>query len=434
MSIAPGERFAGYTVVRLLGSGGMGEVYLAEHPRLPRQDAIKVLRKDVSADTEYQARFDREADFAADLVHPSIVRVYDRGEYDGQLWISMEYVDGTDAAQLLRRRGALPADEVLHIIGAVADALDYAHQRKLLHRDIKPANILLTDVGAELPRVLLADFGIARRMGDTSRLTATSMTVGTVAYAAPEQLMGADVDGRADQYSLAATAFELLTGSPPYLHDNPAAVISQHITAPPPPIAGRRPDLADLDPVLSRALAKAPGDRYDTCAEFAAALRDSIGGPADLTMPAQAYRTPKPTKKTRPRRARLGIAALAVLATGGVALAAYLMGEREPETHQATTAPSVPVVLIGADCATLGAAGQSSTGEKAYCARLPSTGDTMWSIYSGTVPVPTATPAATDQVYPAGIEQQVQVCVTETHQDRATCRENVRRGNLVGPP
>ncbi len=105
MSIAPGERFAGYTVVRLLGAGGMGEVYLAAHPRLPRQDAIKVLRKDVSADAEYQARFEREADFAADLMHPNIVRVYDRGEHDGQLWISMEYVDGTDAGQLLRGTG-----------------------------------------------------------------------------------------------------------------------------------------------------------------------------------------------------------------------------------------------------------------------------------------------------------------------------------------
>lgn len=125
MSIAPGERFAGYTVVRLLGAGGMGEVYLAAHPRLPRQDAIKVLRKDVSADAEYQARFEREADFAADLMHPNIVRVYDRGEHDGQLWISMEYVDGTDAGQLLRGgqgSGGLPADEVVHIISAVADA------------------------------------------------------------------------------------------------------------------------------------------------------------------------------------------------------------------------------------------------------------------------------------------------------------------------
>ncbi|MHA3024576.1 serine/threonine-protein kinase [Mycobacterium sp. BMJ-28] len=429
MSIAPGEQFAGYTVVRLLGSGGMGEVYLAQHPRLPRRDAIKVLRKDVSADTEYQARFDREADYAADLIHPAIVRVYDRGEHDGQLWISMEYVDGTDAGQLLRERGDLSADEVVHIVSAVAEALDYAHQRKLLHRDIKPANILLTDIGAGRPRVLLADFGIARRMGDTSRLTATSMTVGTVAYAAPEQLLGTHIDGRADQYSLAATAFELLTGSPPYLQDNPAAVISQHITAPPPPIAGRRPELADLDPVLSRALAKSPEDRYRSCAEFASALRASIGGPVDLTVPAHVYRKPKP----RRGRTRLAVGVLAVLAASGVAAAAYLVGERERAGHP-SAAPNVPVVLIGADCATLGAAGQNSSGEKAYCARLPSTGDTMWSIYSGTVPVPHLTPAATDPTYPPGIEQQVQVCVTETHQDRATCRENIRRGNLVGPP
>jgi serine/threonine-protein kinase len=219
-------------------------MYLVEHPRLPRQDALKVLPESMTADGDYRERFNREADLAARLFHPHIVGVHDRGEFNGRLWISMDYVEGTDAAQLVRDRypAGMHIDEVLAIVAAVAGALDYAHQRGLLHRDVKPPNILLTrpdDDGER--RILLADFGIARQLGDISGLTATNLTVGTVAYAAPEQLMGAEIDGRADQYALAATAFHLLTGAPRYQHSNPVEVISQHLTAPPPKLSDRRP-------------------------------------------------------------------------------------------------------------------------------------------------------------------------------------------------
>ncbi len=243
MPLAAGQTFADYTIVRLLGSGGMGDVYLAEHPRLPRRDALKVLRNDVCADNEYRRRFDREADLAATLWHPHIVGVHDRGDVDGQIWISMDYVDGTDAAELLRDRypNGMPKEDVLNIITGVAEALDYAHQQGLLHRDVKPANIMLSDPTEGEQRVLLGDFGIARRVDDANNLTATNMTVGTVFYAAPEQLMGEDLDGRADQYALAATAFHLLSGSPPFHHSNPTVVISQHLTASPPAISDRRP-------------------------------------------------------------------------------------------------------------------------------------------------------------------------------------------------
>ena len=163
MPLAPGEVFAGYTIVRLLGTGGMGEVYLAEHPRLPRQDALKILGADVSADNDYRQRFIREADLAATLWHPNIVRINDRGEFNGQLWIAMDYVDGTDAASLLQDRypAGMPADEVAKIIAAVASALDYAHQHDLLHRDVKPANILLAHPDSGEQRILLSDFGMA---------------------------------------------------------------------------------------------------------------------------------------------------------------------------------------------------------------------------------------------------------------------------------
>ena len=283
MPLADGATFAGYTIVRLLGAGGMGEVYLAQHPRLPRRDALKVLPASVSADDEYRERFDREADIAATLWHPHIVGVHDRGEFDGQLWISMDYVEGTDAARLLREqlsRTACPEHEVAEIITAVADALDYAHQRNLLHRDVKPANILLAHPESGDQRILLADFGIARWANDISGLTATNMTVGTVSYAAPEQLMGERLDGRADQYALAATAFHLLTGSPPFQHSNPAVVISQHLSAAPPAIGEQRPELAGLDPVLAKALAKAPADRFERCADFARALAHQLGSGA----------------------------------------------------------------------------------------------------------------------------------------------------------
>ena len=216
MPLANGQMFAGYTIIRLVGSGGMGEVYLAQHPRLPRRDALKLLPHDWSADAEYRARFNREADLASTLWHPHIVGVHDRGEEDGQLWISMDFVDGLDAARLLADRYpvGMPVEEVARIVAAVASALDYAHKQGLLHRDVKPANIMLTHLDDEgEQRVLLTDFGIARNVNDISGLTATNMTVGTVAYAAPEQLLGEDIDGRADQYSLATTAYQLLTGS-----------------------------------------------------------------------------------------------------------------------------------------------------------------------------------------------------------------------------
>jgi serine/threonine protein kinase, bacterial len=278
-----GDKFAGYTILRQLGEGGMAEVYLALHPRLPRRDVIKVLAEAVTADPEFRERFNREADLAATLWHPHIVGVHDRGEFDGQLWISMDYVEGTDAARLVkeRYREGMPVHEVCAIVQAVAGALDYAHDRGLLHRDVKPANILLTHPEGGERRILLADFGVARHLGNISGITETNVAVGTVAYAAPEQLAGGNIDGRADQYALAATAFHLLTGAPPFQHANPIAVISQHLHEDPPRLSDYRPELAHLDDVFRKALAKQPEDRFDRCRTFAGAVSERLDDVAD---------------------------------------------------------------------------------------------------------------------------------------------------------
>ena len=278
MPLRIGETFAGYRIIKLLGSGGMGEVYLARHPRLPRHDALKVLRADISSDPSFRERFTREADLAADLLHPHIVGIHDRGEEEGQLWIAMDYVDGTDAANLIQQRypAGMPAELVVAIIGAVASALDYAHRKGLLHRDVKPANIIIANTSGDDRSIFLADFGIARPLDDTSGLTTTNMTVGTVAYAAPEQLLGDAIDGRADEYALAATTYHLLTGAQLFPHSNPAVVISRHLNAPSPALAGQRPELASVDPVLAAALAKDPGDRFACCADFALAFTETV--------------------------------------------------------------------------------------------------------------------------------------------------------------
>jgi serine/threonine-protein kinase len=357
-----GEVFAGYTIIRRLGTGGMGQVYLAQHPRLPRRDALKVLPSELTANDEFRQRFNREADLAASLYNEHIVGIHDRGEYDGQLWISMDYVDGTDAAKLLRSKypSGMPKAEVLEIISAVADALDYAHSRGLLHRDVKPANVLLTDVSPRR-RILLADFGIARELGDISGLTATNMLVGTTAYCAPEQLQGSDLDGRADQYALGCTAFDLLAGSAPFRHSNPAVVITQHLSAPPPHISERRPDLADLDGPITKALAKKPADRYPTCADFAAALGSRLNaaakvaevaaGPTEV-IPAPTEVIAKPpspspaSTKARPGLRGPAMVIAALVAVALVAVGAYagvrMLGARGNQ-HKSSSAPAQSV-------------------------------------------------------------------------------------------
>lgn len=358
MSLRIGDTFAGYRVLRLLGSGGMGEVYLVQHPRLPRQEALKILRPDFSQDSAFRERFIREADLASGLRHPHIVGIHDRGEHDGQLWIAMDYIEGADLSQLLAQRylQGMPVGHALSIVTAISSALDYAHKKGLLHRDVKPANIIVADLETDDPKVLLADFGIARPLDDTGGITTTNMTVGTVAYAAPEQLMGEDIDGRADQYALAAATYHLLAGAQPFPHTNPAVVISRHLNAPAPALADVRPDLTVLDPILASALAKHPDNRFERCTDFARALTEAVDPQAirtdaTPTTPA-AHRRPVVRSPSAIDRADahsgsarsvswqlIGVSAVVALLLGGVA-ALWRPWNHLPDISRTDTVPS----------------------------------------------------------------------------------------------
>ncbi|MBD0861278.1 protein kinase [Gordonia sp. zg691] len=275
----PGSLFAGYRVLSLLGRGGMGQVWLVEHPTLGRREALKIISPDPS-DPSFHERFRNEARTAAALDHPGIVTVYTHGVENGSPWFSMTYLDGDD----LTGAGPLPIDDVVAIVGKVGDALDYAHGRRVIHRDIKPANIVVSrDRDGRVSRVTVLDFGIARLI-DGAKLTATNLFVGTLAYAAPELLTGEAAVPASDQYALACTTFQLLTGRQPFPGSTPMALISGHINSPVPRISDHVPGLAALDPVFARAMAKNPADRFASCSAFAAALtRAAVHTPAVRT-------------------------------------------------------------------------------------------------------------------------------------------------------
>lgn len=277
--LGAGTTFAGYQVEGVLGQGGMGTVYLARHPRLPRSVALKLLNREVSTDRELVRRFEREADVVAQLEHPGIVGVFDRGAEDGHLWIAMQYIRGTDAASW--KSAGQPPATVVRLLSETASALDYAHSRGVLHRDIKPANILIAEADEfREAHAVLTDFGIARLTdANNTKITATGTFTATLAYGSPEQLSGEDVDHRTDQYSLACTLFAMLAGQPPYASTNPGQVVMGHIAQPVPQLTGFRADLPTaINAVVERAMAKSRDERFATCGEFTAAAAAALEG------------------------------------------------------------------------------------------------------------------------------------------------------------
>jgi serine/threonine protein kinase len=258
----------GYRIVEAIGRGGTSVVYRAEQIRLGRPAALKLLTATLG-EADFRDRFLRESKLAASLDHPSIVPVFDAGEEDGLLYIAMAFVDGSDLKTMLVDEGRLPLRRALRIVGQIASALDTAHARGLVHRDVKPANILV----GEGDRAFLSDFGVVKELASAGT-TRTGSFVGTIAYCAPEQIEGGEVDARADQYALACVLYECLVGTSPFHRSSDVAVLNAHLHAAPPKLTKAAPDLPDaLEPVLAKALSKSPLDRYPSCGEFVAALR-----------------------------------------------------------------------------------------------------------------------------------------------------------------
>jgi Protein kinase domain len=324
-----GTELAGYRIVEPLGSGATSVVYRAEHVRLGRQAALKLLTP-AFGEADFQERFLRESQLAASLDHPSIVPVYDAGDEDGLLYIAMACVEGSDLKTLLAEECRLPARRALRIIGQIGSALDAAHVRGLVHRDVKPANIL---VAAE-DRSYLSDFGVVKELASNGT-TRTGSFVGTTEYSSPEQIEGQSVDGRADVYALACVLYECLAGTPPFHRPSEVAVLNAHLHAPPPKLTRAAPDVPPaLEPVIEKALSKSPLDRYATCGEFLSAARAAVA-------------------ERRVHRRRLAVSltllALAALIGAGIATGVYALvdngGVRTVTTRPTAQPRSIPPSL-----------------------------------------------------------------------------------------
>ena len=352
-----------YELEELVGSGGMSSVYRAHDSLLERHVALKVMHEQLLSEGDHVERFRREARLAAQLSHPNIVTVIDRGEQEGRQFIVFEYVEGENLKALVEREAPLPEREAIELALQVADGLAFAHAHGLVHRDVKPQNVLLTEDG----RAKVTDFGIARSIDVHRGLTQTGTVMGTSDYISPEQARGGPVDACSDIYSLGAVLYELLTGDVPFTGDNFVSVAMRHINEPPPSVRERRPELSPrIDAAVRKAMAKDRDDRFPSMEAFAAELRACLAepdgasvGPSDRTLVVPGPRQ-RPRRRRRPRAPMerpsvwpliLLLAGLAVLA--GIFAAVFaLTGSPTkfvPAIRKATggSATSKPVRLAG---------------------------------------------------------------------------------------
>ena len=357
-----GELIAGrYELEELVGTGGMSSVYRAHDRLLERDVALKVLHEQYTADDDYVERFRREARSVAQLSHPNVVTVIDRGEQDGRQFIVFEYVDGENLKTLVEREGPLPERAALELTLQVAQALGFAHEHGLVHRDVKPQNVLLNGDG----QAKVTDFGIARSLDVQGGLTQTGTVLGTSDYIAPEQARGAQADAKSDIYSLGAVLYELLTGDVPFPGDNFVAVAMRHINEPAPSVRERRPDVSPrVDALIRRAMAKDPRDRFgsmdELCRELSACLEAGGGVAGAETMVVAPPRRPSRRERRAARQptARPSVWPLILLLAGLAVLAGILAavfaftgsGDRIRNLvhHKTTTAANAGPVKLNA--------------------------------------------------------------------------------------
>jgi eukaryotic-like serine/threonine-protein kinase len=323
LSVVVGELIAErYELQELVGTGGMSSVYRAHDRLLERDVALKVLHEEYTADTDYVERFRREARSVAQLSHPNIVTVIDRGEQDDRQFIVFEYVPGENLKTLVQRVGPLPEEDAVRLALQIARALGFAHENGLVHRDVKPQNVLLNGDG----QAKVTDFGIARSLDVKGGLTQTGTVMGTSDYIAPEQARGSRVDAQSDIYSLGAVLYELLTGDVPFPGDNFVAVAMRHINEPQPSVRERRPDVSPrLDAVIRRAMAKEPRDRFRSMDEFCAELNACLS-PETAASGAQTMVVPRRRRSSRPTADRPSVGPLILLLAGLAVLAGILAG------------------------------------------------------------------------------------------------------------
>ena len=363
--LGAGSRFAGFAIERTLGHGGMGIVYLARQARLDRLVALKVIRPELAEDGRFRARFQSESRTAASIEDPRVVTVFGAGERNGLLYVAMQYVEGRDLGRLISARGALPPDDAASLIAQVADGLDAVHAAGLVHRDVKPANVLVGEPapGDESPSAYLTDFGLAKIAASTSGLTATGEVIGTVDYMAPEQIEGRRVDARTDVYALGCVLFHAVTGDVPFPERESSSKMWAHLNEPPPPSArgGRA-----LDPVIRRAMAKDPGDRFPSAGDLGRAALAATRGEAvtepehavgtgeaalaetvPLALTAPTERQPRRRHRRRRRLSRLLIPLLTLLIAAGLTFAALVVVPRlndsgsAPARQSGITVPSL---------------------------------------------------------------------------------------------
>jgi serine/threonine protein kinase len=320
-----GELIAGrYELEKLVGSGGMSNVFRAHDRMLERTVALKILHEQYTRDADYVERFRREARSVAQLAHPNIVTVIDRGEQDGRQFIVFEYVEGDNLKDLVNR-GPLPVRDAIQLALQVARALAFAHDRGLVHRDVKPQNVLLNDDG----QAKVTDFGIARSL-DVDGVTQTGTVLGTSDYIAPEQARGQKVNPKTDIYSLGVVLYELLTGQVPFSGENFVAVAMRHVNEPVPSVLERRSDVpVRLDLAIQRAMAKDPADRFESMdelvTELEACLAEVDGGSDEgATMIVPPKRAPR-RKASGGSKAPVMPALLLALVAAAIAAGAFLL-------------------------------------------------------------------------------------------------------------